>query len=283
MKWWSSKRNKFSLWRRSYAVQPLVRDPEAKMTPEDLDDSQPLPDLAPSSDGPSALDSESYGPFPNTSSLLFADWFWNKGNEKSLGELDGLVNGVFKNPDFILNDIIDVDWKKIRSALGSQDDENDWFDDAGWVTTPISIPVAFHRQMSNAGKQYVTVGKLQHCKILAVIEEKIRNAKDGSLFHYQPYELYWAKDDTSPDIRIQGELYTSPAFLEEHQKLQDAPPIPDCTRERVVVALMFWSDETHLTLFGSAKLWPCYMFFGNESKYRRGKTSLRLCEHIAYF
>jgi hypothetical protein len=25
------------------------------------------------------------------------------------------------------------------------------------------------------------------------------------------------------------------------------------------------------------------MFFGNESKYRRSKTSLKLCEHVAYF
>ncbi|KAH6890807.1 hypothetical protein BKA70DRAFT_1441710 [Coprinopsis sp. MPI-PUGE-AT-0042] len=283
MKWWSSMRNKFSLWRRSYASQPLNHDPESNITPEDLDDSHPLPDPIPPNNDPSASTSKPYGPFPNTSSLLFADWYWNRGNEKSLGELDGLINGVFKNPDFVLDDLIEVDWKKLRSALGSQDDENDWFDDAGWTATPISIPVAFHRLMSDAGMKFVTVGKLQHRKILAVIEEKIRNTKDASLFHYQPYELYWAKNEDSPNIRIQGELYTSPAFLEEHQKLQDGPSIPGCTRERVVVALMFWSDETHLTSFGSAKLWPCYMFFGNESKYRRGKTSLNLCEHIAYF
>ena len=32
---------------------------------------------------------------------------------------------------------------------------------------------------------------------------------------------------------------------------------------------MFWSDSTQLTQFGTAKLWPLYVFFGNESKYRR--------------
>jgi len=46
---------------------------------------------------------------------------------------------------------------------------------------------------------------------------------------------------------------------------------------------MFWSDATHLTAFGNTKLWPLYMFFGNESKYRRCKPSHHLCEHIAYF
>jgi hypothetical protein len=51
----------------------------------------------------------------------------------------------------------------------------------------------------------------------------------------------------------------------------------------VVLALMFWSDSTHLASFGNSKLWPCYMFFGNESKYRRCKPSCRLCSHVAYF
>ncbi|KAH6871005.1 hypothetical protein BKA70DRAFT_1451523 [Coprinopsis sp. MPI-PUGE-AT-0042] len=46
---------------------------------------------------------------------------------------------------------------------------------------------------------------------------------------------------------------------------------------------MFWSDGTLLASFGGAKLWPCYMYFGNESKYNRSKGSQGLCEHIAYF
>ncbi|KJA18100.1 hypothetical protein HYPSUDRAFT_145489 [Hypholoma sublateritium FD-334 SS-4] len=46
---------------------------------------------------------------------------------------------------------------------------------------------------------------------------------------------------------------------------------------------MFGSDATHLTSFGSAALWPCYMYFGNESKYRRCKPTCNLCNHIAYF
>lgn len=38
-----------------------------------------------------------------------------------------------------------------------------------------------------------------------------------------------------------------------------------------------------LTSFGNVKLWPVYMCFGNETKYRRGKVSLKLFEEIAYF
>ncbi|KIM51966.1 hypothetical protein SCLCIDRAFT_142166, partial [Scleroderma citrinum Foug A] len=84
-------------------------------------------------------------------------------------------------------------------------------------------------------------------------------------------------------INIHGELYTSQAFLQTHKDLQQSPPEPGCDLERVVVTLMFWSDATQLTTFSNAKLWPCYMFFGNELKYRRCKPSCCLCSHIAYF
>jgi Plavaka transposase len=192
---------------------------------------------------------------------------------------------VLKDPSFSLEDIATTNWGRLEATLKSNDDDDNehWFDDAGWSSTPISINIAFHSGTQNPGITRQTVGVLQHRKIVPVIEEKIRNSLDPLSFHYQPYEVFWAKDDDSAAVRVQGELYNSPAFIEAHQRLQDRPPIPGCARERVVVALMFWSDETQLTSFGSTKLWPCYMFFGNESKYKRVRTSLRLCEHIAYF
>ena len=52
---------------------------------------------------------------------------------------------------------------------------------------------------------------------------------------------------------------------------------------RCVIGLMFASDATMLASFGDAKLWPLYLFFANDSKYRRSKTSLQLGEEVAYF
>jgi hypothetical protein len=46
---------------------------------------------------------------------------------------------------------------------------------------------------------------------------------------------------------------------------------------------MFASDATMLALFGTAKLWPLYVCFGNDSKYRRAKPSENLSEQVAYF
>ena len=71
--------------------------------------------------------------------------------------------------------------------------------------------------------------------------------------------------------------------MDAHRELQDSPGEPDCNLPKVVVAMMFWSDATHLTSFGDAKLWPSYLHFGNESKYRRCKPSSHLCNHVAYF
>ena len=65
-------------------------------------------------------------------------------------------------------------------------------------------------------------------------------------------------------------------------KLQQQPPEVGCTLERVVASLMPWSDSTHLANFGTASLWPLYLFFGNQSKWVRGKPKTASCHHVAY-
>jgi len=102
-------------------------------------------------------------------------------------------------------------------------------------------------------------------------------------FHYEPYELLWKSGNEAEEVQVHGELYTSAAFLAEHKKLLQSPPEPGCDALRAIVALMFWSDETHLTSFGNAKLWPCFLYFGNDSKYWWAKPSCHLCNHIVYF
>jgi Plavaka transposase len=80
-------------------------------------------------------------------------------------------------------------------------------------------------------------------------------------------------------------MYDSDAFIEEHDRVQHAtlpPDDPDCKREKVVTAMMFWSDLTHLANFRMAKLWPIYMMLGNLSKYVRALPSSGACMYVAY-
>jgi len=116
-----------------------------------------------------------------------------------------------------------------------------------------------------------------------VIQEKISRPSSHPHLHFEPYKLFWQPDDAAEPVRIHGELYTSDAFIDAHNELQESLGEPGCDLPRVVVGLMFASDGTELTQFSSAKLWPVYLAVGNESKYRRSKPTCHAFEHIAYF
>jgi len=157
------------------------------------------------------------------------------------------------------------------------------FEGAGWKKTAVNIKIPVHNRADNPGVHDYLTTDLYHRSLVSVIQEKLANERHDELFHYQPYELLWNRGQSEKPIHVHGELYTSEAFIQAHCELQESPPEPECDLERVIVALMFWSDSTHLASFGNSKLWPCYMFFRNESKYRRCKPSCRLCSHVAYF
>jgi hypothetical protein len=226
-------------------------------------------------------------PYPNHSSFLLGDWFWNGGEKKSLASFKDLI-GILSDPEFQLADVQNIHWGQINRALAT-DDADEWLDeDAGWTQTPISISVPYEPRRGvpselHAGPRNYVVGEFYHRSLVSIIREKISGLSDSNLFHFEPYELLWQRPMDQDPIRVQGELYTSPAFIDAHQELQNSPGEPGCELQRVIVSLMFWSDATQLTAFGNAQLWPLYLFFGNDSKYLRCKPSCHLCEHVAYF
>ncbi|KAG6905803.1 hypothetical protein DXG01_000659 [Tephrocybe rancida] len=188
-------------------------------------------------------------------------WFWNRGAQKSKESFRDLLK-----------------------ILGSEDFSTIDDDDAGWHESSIVISIPFHRNTDNPGVRNYTINGFYHRTLTSVICEKLTlKREDATNFHLEPYELLWQKSRNQQPIPLYAEMYMSQAFLSAHQKLQEAPPEPGCTLPRVVVALMLWSDATHLTQFGNAKITPLYMYFGNKSKYRRSKPSCRLAEHVAFF
>jgi hypothetical protein len=215
------------------------------------------------------------------------DWYWNHGLQKTQEGFRKLLE-IVGDRNFRPGDVSSTNWTKINTILAHNAVDNDrepgheWLgEDTGWKHAAISISVPFHRRMAAPGSQSYLAGELYYRSIVSVIRERLTN--DDKHFHYEPYELLWKCNDGAEEVRIHGELYTSNAFLSEHKKLLNSPPEPGCDAPRAVIALMFWSDGTQLTSFGNAKLWPCYMYFGNDSKYRRAKPSSRSCNHIAYF
>lgn len=252
----------------------------ADLTLNSMEDSVKIP-------GP--LDTQSFYPYPNKNSFLIGDWYWCDGIQKSQESFRHLID-IVGNPEFNPADVRHTNWSQINEVLGGNEfNGEEWEDEeAGWQKTPvtISIPIQRTSRKKSAPKlepQSYTIGNLYHRSIVSVIREKLKNPSDDQFFHYEPFELCWRPSATGHRTRVYGELYTSPEFIKVHNDLQESPPEPGCNLPRIVVALMFWSDVTHLTLFGNAKLWPVYMGFGNESKYRRCRPSLALLNHIAYF
>ena len=295
-------RNVFGLFRQYCSDRSPSHDPE-----ENID----LFDLSNFSTGASQPhnNESDFFPFPNKNSFLLGEWYWTDGVQKSQESFNTLLS-IVGRPDFRPEDVRHTKWGNVDAVLAKNDfDENrkrhrtvdgsgirneddtvdddgdaEWADeDVGWKKTPISISVPFHHRMKNPGTKEYYVGDLYHRPLVSVIRERLANPDGDQNFHYEPFELFWKPTDDSVNIRVHGELYTSPAFLEAHRALQDSPREPGCDLPRVVAAMMFWSDGTHLTSFGNAKLHPCYLYFGNNSKYRRCRPTCHLSNHVAYF
>jgi hypothetical protein len=228
-----------------------------------------------------------YHPYPNHSSFQLGDWYWNQGLQKSQASYMKLLE-IMSASDFNAADVSSTHWKNINSMLGvneyDEGDEDEWHDeDAGWKRTPVSIEVPFSRTTEIPGPRVYEAAHLYHRSLVSVLREKLSNSRDNKLFHYEPYQLRWNPEHLDAEMSIHGDLYTSPVFHEAHMELQESVGEPGCDLPQVVAGIMLWSDATQLTSFGNAKLWPTYMYFGNESKYRRCKPSCNLSNHVAYF
>jgi hypothetical protein len=275
-----SVRNVFGLFRQYHTTGFPDHDPNENIVSDDLMD--PSPDTSPV---------ETYHPYPNQSSFLLGEWYWNDGVQKSQSSFQNLLK-IVSHPEFRPEDVAGLNWQSIDAqlsgdqGLGGSNGEDGWQDEfavGDWVKTRIKIKVPFHKRMLHPGEKVFDAGTLHHRKLVSVIREKILQPSCHSHLHFEPYELHWQPNEYSEPVRVHGELYTSEAFIEAHNDLQGAPGEPGCDLARVVVGLMFASDGTQLAAFSNAKLSPLYLGIGNESKDRRSKPSYHAFEHVAYF
>ncbi|KAG2008934.1 hypothetical protein CC2G_014312 [Coprinopsis cinerea AmutBmut pab1-1] len=282
--------DEFGLKKRFLYSEPPTHDPDAHTTLMDRYDANTYAQVPVAerdeTDGP-PRSSQPFGPYPNESSFNIGEWYWSQNTEKSEKDFKDLVSRL-TSTTFLAGDLNDVKWKKVSTQLGSNkeevpDGEGDWIEDNGWRTSSIEIQVPFNSHTREPGVETFKVGTLHHRSIVDALKEKLANKDSDRLFHYEPFELLWQPHPELPETRVFSDVYNSDAFLKAHREVQDPTNNPDCPLERVVVGLMFWSDQTHCTAFGTSKVWPLYMGFGNESKYRRSQPTSNLCEHVAYF
>ncbi|KIJ33763.1 hypothetical protein M422DRAFT_182849, partial [Sphaerobolus stellatus SS14] len=226
-----------------------------------------------------------YRPFSNFSQFSFSQ-LWNGNRTGVLSE--AFFNDTIKtitDPQFHVDDLKGWSARKMKQQLTSMDDQQsvspnlpeDVHTSDDWkrnITVTISIPEGKNFWKSPEGFKFEVPG-LHYRSIVELIKKVYSTASN---IHFTPFELFH-KDSDGKIERVYGDLYSSPAYLEEQSKLSS---LPKTTYERIIAPLMFWSDSTHLTNFGTASLWPIYAMFGSQSKLQRGKLSARLCHHLAY-
>jgi hypothetical protein len=224
-------------------------------------------------------------PFTNDSTFNLMSWFYNGSNTKSLNDLDNLVHNVLLDPNFKPEDLSAFDATKASKQLDNfvkiDRSTSDTPLKDGWLraSIPIRLPHDNIKQSEGEAPEYRL--DLLYRKPIEVIKAAYQEQR-AKQYHNAPFEEYWKPSPTSPPERIFSELYNSDAYLDEHAKLSAAQS--DSILETTIAPLMLWSDATQLTNFGNASssLWPIYLFFGNQSKYARGKPSEFAAHHIAY-
>ncbi|KAJ3972040.1 hypothetical protein EV361DRAFT_949176 [Lentinula raphanica] len=272
--------NSFQLW-REYPHKPSY-DPDGEVGIEDLSNlpTQRIPD-----DDESSSDSESASPLNPTQTLLTA-WQNNGNATKSHGEMNKLAH-LIQRPDFQVSELQGYSAQAANAKLTKADedwDHNKLKDSFKETSIDIEVPSGD----KNIPSKTFSIPGLLYRSPLSVI----RAAFTGPLakhFHYTPFRLFQklpSSNDSQdePEFqRVYTDLYNSDAFLREHYRVQRAPTDdPECKAEKVVAALMCWSDATQLANFGTAKLWPVYMLFGNLSKYIRSSPNSGAVNHLAY-
>jgi len=253
-------------------------DPDAFVIPEDLADFTTPPDDS-HVKGPCNIPP---WPFDNMSKFLLMSWHNNGSIQKTERELDRLARDVIGHPEFKSEDLSgfsahqeNKQLDKAREVSGADTP----FSDDSWreLTIDLEIPVP---KENSAPTRFSVPGF--HFRSIVEVIKATWGANASSKFHLTPFRRIHVDPSTGQETRIFDEVYTSDAFELAHDKLQKQLPEPNCKLERVVACLMYWSDSTRLANFGTAKVWPLYMYFGNLSKYVRARPNSGACHHLAY-
>ena len=119
--------------------------------------------------------------------------------------------------------------------------------------------------------------------LVDIITSKVKDPSISGVFVQQPFTEWWCPLGSDRPIRIYGEAYSSNIAVQLAEEIKGIPPLASHPHiEDVIILLTLGSDATHLANFGTASLWPIYLFFGNMSKYDSSKPSEFPACHLAY-
>ncbi|RPD71051.1 hypothetical protein L226DRAFT_469154 [Lentinus tigrinus ALCF2SS1-7] len=307
---WLTREDAFGLFRR-FTCLPQ-HDPEAGFTLEAIADA-PNHEKPPEKDQPryesiawlrartpARRDSEGapkLGPFgDNVIQFRLVDWFFGRGSSKADRLLEQWLNtrDLFVPQHGWYESSVSMPVPKTKMSFASEE-----------AAPQITIHGVVHRRLLDL--------------IIGIVSDPASRFVND--YHWIPNRMYWnpprcqrSRVDTPsspcpssihtptpapshspsrsaspppsppPPLRVLTDCYNSDAMLDEDEKIRKMPRIAGDAPEveYAVLPLLLWSDETCLSNFGMAKLWPIYMYFGNISKYVRGCPTEFAAHHVAY-
>jgi hypothetical protein len=213
---------------------------------------------------------------PLTSESVFhlLDWFY-RSSTLSVASLTDLVRNVIPKIDQSDPAIADFsaarEFTRLDTPLSSGD---------GWNNDDILIPVpmTYLKAKERTDAHVYTVPGARWRSLVDTMSSFF-STMSMDTFHITPFKIF--RVGVSEPEPVYSEIYNSSVMYDEYVRVRDEQKSKS-NLEVVIAAIMLWSDSTHLANFGTASLWPVYMYFGNISKYIRGKPSSFSAHHVAY-
>ena len=218
-----------------------------------------------------------FSPFLNASIFLLMSWFYNGSSVKSFVDIDKLIHDVIRHEDFKASDFSatfstahKAEWMdKQQSTKCSTKVDNDntlpLRPEDGWIMGSVSIPVPCDGVCfrSEADARWFIIDKVWYRRPLEVIKMAYTEPA-AKKFHTIPFREYWKPSKDEPEERLYSETFLANVFNKDYDTLQTRPQDgPNKDLEPFIAVLIFYSDRTHLANFGTASLYPMYMYIGN--------------------
>ncbi|KAH9953547.1 hypothetical protein BC827DRAFT_1145963 [Russula dissimulans] len=212
------------------------------------------------------------------------NWFYGCANTKSILDIGRLVKDIVSTEDFNLDDFKSFNGHWEIACLDEYASTDAPFSaNDGWKegTVTIHLPNVKSKHNSETVAPAFSVSGIYYRPFLEVIKSAFQR-HDARKCHFVLFKLF--RVTSQEHVCVYTDIYNSDAMLEEDTKIRGMPRDPgdDASIELAIASILLWSDSTHLASFGTASLWPIYMFLGNVSKYVRGKPSASMAQHLAY-
>ncbi|KAG2054252.1 hypothetical protein BDR06DRAFT_1007925 [Suillus hirtellus] len=199
-------------------------------------------------------------PFPNMTTYCLMAWMHSGSHQKSETEVSRLVKDIIQAKDFNPSDLDGFTVKRSLRALDNGGKETITFPD-DWLKTDITLDIPT-KSKDNQSMAFIILG-FHYRPLVGIICSAFADIQ-ANAFHLLPFKWLW-RDPLSDGRQecVFDELYTSDSWLQAQDDLHRQPKEHGCSLEHIIAGLMFFSNMTHLTTFGTAKAWPLYLYFGN--------------------